>query len=302
MTVSHYNKGYYNSTYGEDFVEKQQNWLEDYFHGRDSGFTTRINYMLKFSNYIKGKDLLDLGCGVGTFALLFAQRGYNTVGLDISEASISNCQKNLKTFSIKNAQFVLGDCSQDYFGQNRFDSIIAADIIEHLPPAVLKNTLINCYRWLRPGGTFIIHTFPTTYYYMVLNKGAFLLLPIYCIPKMLVSPYIWLSDRIFDMLWALHSGRTHSQEVATSGHCNPPHPFRFRKQLEDVGFEVIEYKLLEEVLSRLEGDSPRYQFCKKLIRRHEIIRPSISAVVQKPRGNAHKTSTILSNICFRTVV
>jgi hypothetical protein len=104
------------------------------------------------------------------------------------------------------------------------------------------------------------------------------------------------------MLWVIHSGRTYSQEVADSGHCNPPHPFRFRKQLEDVGFEVIEYKLLEEVLSGLKEDSPRYQFCKKLIGRHEIIRPSISAVVQKPRENTHKASTILPNIRFRTVV
>lgn len=283
--MNNYNRKYYKNTYGRDFVQSQQNYLEDYFYKRGSGFTKRINYMISlFSRYIKGKDLLDLGCGVGTFALLLGKRGYNTVGLDISKMSINQCLKNQKKFHIKNAEFVLGNCNnKDLFCQNSFDTIIAADIIEHLPQKVLTNTLNCCYHWLKPGGMFIIHTFPTIYYYLINTKLLpTLLLPIYCIPKILVNPYIWLLDKIINIFWIIHSKRTHSQEVINSGHCNPPHPFLFQKQLKDAGFKVICFKLLEESLSDLKGDNPRYQFCKKLIRHYEIIRPTIIVVARKP--------------------
>ena len=47
---------------------------------------------MKYITQIKFNDVLDLGCGVGTFALLLAKSGKSSVGLDISKESIDSCK------------------------------------------------------------------------------------------------------------------------------------------------------------------------------------------------------------------
>lgn len=42
------------------------------------------NYIKMFNLYGKPKSILDLGCGTGTITKMLSQKGYNTMGLDIS--------------------------------------------------------------------------------------------------------------------------------------------------------------------------------------------------------------------------
>jgi cyclopropane fatty-acyl-phospholipid synthase-like methyltransferase len=283
MMSKSYNSEYYSNTYDSGFVNRQQQWLTDYLEGRNSGFTTRINFILKYQHYIKGQDLLDLGCGIGTFALILAKQGYQTVGLDISENSIEQCQINQNKIGVSNAKFVLSDCAKDSFAPNSFDSILAADIIEHLPPKILKMTLANCYKWLRPNGTFIIHTFPTRYYYMMRDKYAFLVEPIRFLPQAISELYLNFMDKVcFNLIYRITTGQTHQAMVEASGHCNPPHPWKFKKLLEETGFRVLEYQLLEEILSGIPGDEPRYSWCRSLMHRQDLLKSAIMTVVTKP--------------------
>lgn len=132
----------------------------------------------------------------------------------------------------------------------------------------------------------LIHTFPTVYYYMVLlNRGTHFLRPLSIAPTWGAPPYLWFLDRVvFEYLWLLPTGRRHSVEVAESAHCNPPHPHRFRRLLEETGFDIEEYTLLSTVLSDLETDRTRHAFCERLIERFELLRPGILALVRRPRS------------------
>ncbi|MEM2505883.1 MAG: class I SAM-dependent methyltransferase [Nitrososphaeria archaeon] len=269
--------------YDVKFVDSQQKAFEQIFYG--SGFFKRVCLILKyFSEYTKGK-VLDLGCGVGTFAILLSQRGYYCVGLDISKYCIEQSIENAKRLNVAaNTEFVLGNCGSNVFRKNSFDIIVAADIFEHLPWGVFEKTLVNCFYWLSPGGILIIHTFPTLYYPLLLSKSAFLVLPILFLPSRLILFYLnVIYYYVLDLFYVLVKGVRYREIIAKSGHCNPQNPRYFKKLLKKVGFKIIKYVLLEEPLSELEEDMPRYKFCKRLLK-NEIIKPSVFVIAQKPKS------------------
>ncbi|MDI9619982.1 MAG: class I SAM-dependent methyltransferase [Candidatus Nezhaarchaeota archaeon] len=140
--------------YDLKFVDSQQKAFERIFYGSSS--SKRVCFILKsFSEFTITKgEVLDLGCGVGTFAILLSQRGYYCVGLDISKYSIKQSRENAKRLNVAaNAEFVLESCSSNVFRENSFDIIVAADIFEHLPWDVFVKTIVNCFYWLSPGGS-----------------------------------------------------------------------------------------------------------------------------------------------------
>ena len=96
---------YYLKIYGKEFADKQQEWFEEYLSGKNSGFTPRINFILKLvEQYFNKSKILDLGCGIGTFALILAKMGYETIGLDPSQESISRSKLNAEKLKLKPRQ------------------------------------------------------------------------------------------------------------------------------------------------------------------------------------------------------
>ena len=53
--------------------------------------------------------LLDLGCGTGWTSLLFAKRGYQVTGIDISADMIFHANRNKRREGVQNAHFLVGD-------------------------------------------------------------------------------------------------------------------------------------------------------------------------------------------------
>ena len=70
----------------------------------------------------KAKNILDLGCGTGIHAYLFAKKGYKTVGVDISKSMINEAKKKYKLD--KNLKFIHGDLKKLNL-RKKFDVIVA---------------------------------------------------------------------------------------------------------------------------------------------------------------------------------
>lgn len=278
-----YNRSYYDKTYNDEFADRQQQWLEDYLAGKYSPFIGRVEPVVaSLKKFAAGKTILDLGCGVGTFAIVLGRMDYQVCGVDLSGEAIKKCEFNKTAYNAVNAVFLKKDICENIFNDQEFDAIIAADIIEHLPKNKLRLALGNCYRWLKPGGILIIHTFPTKYYYQTLGRTAVLLYPLFLLPAKLDNIYLWLLDKLFfNPWWILRRGLSHTKEVAESGHCNPPHPLKFDKLLERAGFNIVEKKLLDEPLSDLDTDRPRNQTVKRLIAKKKMLKPDIYLVAKK---------------------
>jgi ubiquinone/menaquinone biosynthesis C-methylase UbiE len=107
-----------------------------------NALTPKQNELIKeFSQTIKGKKVLDLGCGPGHDSYIFAELGFEVTGLDYSNEMIRRA-KELK--DIKNKPtFVVGDMTKltEYFSQNQFDAIWASASLLHIPPEDLPPTL-----------------------------------------------------------------------------------------------------------------------------------------------------------------
>lgn len=103
--------------------------------------------------YVKGKKVLDAGCGSGYGDNILAKEAKKIVGIDISEKAILYARKK---YSRSNISFLVGDLTKKIDLSERFDVIISFDVLEHIKNAdrYIK-ALVN---YLDDNGTLIIET------------------------------------------------------------------------------------------------------------------------------------------------
>jgi SAM-dependent methyltransferase len=100
---------------------------------------------------LKGKRVLDVGCGSGRFLELIAQSGAEAYGADLS-AAVEVSRENLKQFA--NCSVVQADLFKLPFAEDRFDFIYSIGVLHHTPdPEAAFRGLV---KHLKPGGRIAI--------------------------------------------------------------------------------------------------------------------------------------------------
>ncbi|QIQ05521.1 trifunctional class I SAM-dependent methyltransferase/NUDIX hydrolase/VOC family protein [Streptomyces liangshanensis] len=96
-------------------------------------------------------QVLDLGCGTGTLALLAAEQGHRVTGVDLSPAMAGQARAKLAG---REAEILVGDAARPPVGERTFDVILARHVLWLLPDpgAVLRHWATL----LRPGGRFVL--------------------------------------------------------------------------------------------------------------------------------------------------
>ena len=86
-----------------------------------------------------GKRVLDVGCGVGRWSRLLAQRGAVVVGVDLSPTMIAEAQRRaVRDGVLQRCRFEVGDLSSLELGE-QFDFILAVTVLQHIiDPAALR--------------------------------------------------------------------------------------------------------------------------------------------------------------------
>lgn len=99
--------------------------------------------------------VLDVGCGTGNMALLFARRGLTVSGVDISEKMLHHARQKAVEAGIK-VDFRQADASRLPFPNESFGTVTCLLTIEfsNRPEDVVQ----EIYRVLRPGGHLILAT------------------------------------------------------------------------------------------------------------------------------------------------
>ena len=101
-----------------------------------------------------GLRTLDLGCGPGAFADLFAGDDY--VGVDLNARYIDHARKT------RQGAFIVGDARQVDLPEARFDQILIFGLLHHLPDDDVRAVLAECRRLLVRGGrVLVIEDIPT---------------------------------------------------------------------------------------------------------------------------------------------
>ncbi|MBI4907337.1 MAG: class I SAM-dependent methyltransferase [Acidobacteria bacterium] len=97
--------------------------------------------------------VLDLGCGVGRHVLLLASMGFETYGLDHSEAALETCRARLQAAALT-AQLHRGQMNDLPFADGYFDAVVAFNTIYHGTAREVDAMVELVRRKLRAGGEF----------------------------------------------------------------------------------------------------------------------------------------------------
>lgn len=105
----------------------------------------------KISPYF-GSDLLEAGCGSGSFGSRIKQRkdNINITGIDINQKFIKLAKKK----GVYNNLICANLEDKNIFKKGEFDTIVCPYILHHFPN--LEKVTNNIFYWLKPGGYLII--------------------------------------------------------------------------------------------------------------------------------------------------
>jgi len=104
-----------------------------------------------FIKNLKGKKILDVGCGPGRDTKYFTEQGFDVTAIDLTKALLTIAKKQAPK-----AQFHLMDMRKLEFPDNSFDGLWVNASLLHLPKKEAKPTLLGFKRILKPGGVIFI--------------------------------------------------------------------------------------------------------------------------------------------------
>jgi SAM-dependent methyltransferase len=108
-----------------------------------------VNAALSRFGDVRGKTLVEIGCGPGASALFFGRQGANVIGVDVSSKAIDDLNAHCRANGITN---VRGVCA-DAFGIDALppvDFVFGAMILHHIEP--FPRFVLSLRRLLKPGG------------------------------------------------------------------------------------------------------------------------------------------------------
>jgi ubiquinone/menaquinone biosynthesis C-methylase UbiE len=103
---------------------------------------------------IKGKKILDLGCGTGIYAKILRRRGAVVSGIDISPKMIELAKQNLK--GVRGADFKVGTVYKLPYKSGTFDIVLASLVVHYFTN--MDKAFREIKRVLKKNGVFIFST------------------------------------------------------------------------------------------------------------------------------------------------
>lgn len=147
------------SDFFDQLAEKQtarpldQLTLERYQATRRPWFNKEFRFRLMGD--LRGKRVLDVGCGDGGNAMLMARFGARVTGIDISSRSIALCKRRAELDGIaESTRFICSPLETADLLEGSFDIIWGDGVLHHLIPELdgVMRKLVSC---ARPGALFV---------------------------------------------------------------------------------------------------------------------------------------------------
>ena len=151
----------YGEIHGQDLYKNEtfERGTKDFFKRIDQEFYSwnmplhnkqPFDRLFPYDEY-KGKKVLEIGCGLGTMLMNWAQNGTDCTGVDLNPTSIEQTKKRFQLYDLK-AQIQLEDANHLPFEDNSFDYVWSWGVLHHSPN--LDKSVKELFRVLKPGGGF----------------------------------------------------------------------------------------------------------------------------------------------------
>jgi len=121
----------------------------------------RLNYIEQHAGSLKGKKVIDVGCGGGILAESMALRGADTLGIDLGEAPLSVAELHALESGIENIHYQkipveeLAE-KQAMEQTEQFDVVSCMEMLEHVPDP--GSIIQACADLVKPGGSVFFST------------------------------------------------------------------------------------------------------------------------------------------------
>ena len=104
-------------------------------------------------------DVLDVGCGEAAVSLHLAERGYTTVGLDLSPTAIELARAEAAKRGLTNASFEVADISAFGGYDGRFGTIVDSTLFHSIPVEARDGYQQSIVRAAAPGASYFVLVF-----------------------------------------------------------------------------------------------------------------------------------------------
>lgn len=110
------------------------------------------HFLDKFSSMLpQNAKVLDVGCGPGQHVKYLSEKGYDVIGIDLSEKMVEIAKNK-----VPNTKFEVMDMKSLTFDNDTFDGIICMYSLIHIPTLDIVPTLKGFSKVLKPKGKLMI--------------------------------------------------------------------------------------------------------------------------------------------------
>ncbi len=148
----------------EKRYEKFWSSLKGKFSSDPEHYTSNVPYpaVIKFIKYLKKMNCtgkaLDIGCGNGRHAVIFAKNKFSVSGIDVSKSAIKITNKNAKENKV-NISTRIGSVLNLPYQKDSFDVLLDSGCLHHLRKSQWKQYLKNILLVLKKGRYFLLICF-----------------------------------------------------------------------------------------------------------------------------------------------
>jgi ubiquinone/menaquinone biosynthesis C-methylase UbiE len=118
-----------------------------------SAMLIEVPYILELVGDVRGKRVLDAGCGGGFYSLRLSEKGAKVSGIDSSREMIKIATDKVSGRML-NVEFMVGDVSDLRFEDNMFDLVLSTLVLMNVKE--LNKAISELIRVTKDGGDIII--------------------------------------------------------------------------------------------------------------------------------------------------
>jgi len=152
--------------YTEEYFLNACEGYEEFSESHGERLSRRLSAAFAVAAVQPGMKVLDVGCGRGEILRHCARLGADAYGVDYAPVAVEMASKAVAGERLAPGKTAVAqsDAKRLPFPNDYFDRALMFDVVEHLYPWELSQSLAEIARVLKPGGAFIVHTAPNVWY------------------------------------------------------------------------------------------------------------------------------------------
>lgn len=151
------------SQYMQDTSEHTLEWFLAAERYRYEEYAPWMPETMEFERWT-GRDVLEIGAGLGTDLAQFAANGAIVTDFDLADGHLQLAKENFALRGLV-GEFVHGDAEKLPFEDDRFDLVYSNGVLHHIPDT--EHVISEIHRVLKPGGKVIVMVYaePSLHYW-----------------------------------------------------------------------------------------------------------------------------------------